>query len=117
MVPAGDGLVQPSPDRPAERESQAGAGDQPGGVLPGEAGEPGGLGDGQLDGGDAARAWLPAARRDGRVAEGYLQVSVAGIVAGRDAAGLVIAVAGCGEGDAAGQRAADGSGPQLGQGR
>jgi hypothetical protein len=31
-----------SPDRPAERKSQAGAGDQPSGVLPGEAGEPGG---------------------------------------------------------------------------
>ena len=46
VMPAGDGLVQPPSDRPAERESQAGAGDQPGGVLPGQAGEPGGLGDG-----------------------------------------------------------------------
>src|SRR3974390_3376313 len=56
VMPAGDGLVQPSPDRPAEREGQAGAGDQSGGVLPGEAGEPGGLGDRQRDGGDARRA-------------------------------------------------------------
>ena len=115
-MPAGDGLVQPSPDRPAEREGQAGAGDQSGGVLPGEAGEPGGLGDGQLDGGDAGRARLPAARRDGRIAEGYLQVSVADIAAGWDGVGMVIAVVGCGEGDAAGQRAPDGGGPQLGQG-
>ena len=115
-MPAGDGLVQPSPDRPAEREGQAGAGDQPGGVLPGEADEPGRLGDGQLDGGDAGRARLPGARRDGRVAEGDLQVGVADIAVGRGAAGMVIAVAGGGEGDAAGQRAPDGGGPQLGQG-
>jgi len=73
-MPAGGGLVQPSPQRPAQREGQASAGDDPGGVLPGEAGEPGGLGDGQFDGGDGGRAGLPAAVRDGRVAEGYLQV-------------------------------------------
>jgi hypothetical protein len=106
-MPAGDGLVQPSSAGPAQREGQAGAGDQPGGVLPGEAGEPGGLGDGQLDGGDAQRARLPAVCRDGRVAEGYQQVSVAGIAAGRDAVGVVLAVADCGQGDAAGQRAPD----------
>src|SRR5262249_49917614 len=115
-MPAGDGLVQPSPEGPAQREGQAGAGDQPGGELPGEAGEPGGLRDGPPDGGDAGRARLPAARRDGRVAEGYLQVSVADVAVGRDAAGMVIALAGGGEGDAAGQRAPDGGGPQLGQG-
>ena len=57
-----------------QREGEADAGDQPGGVLPGEAGEPGGLGDRQLDGGDAGRA---AADRDGRVTEGNQQVSVA----------------------------------------
>jgi hypothetical protein len=34
---------------------------------------------------------LPDAGRDGRVAEGYLQVSVADIAAGRDTAGMVIA--------------------------
>jgi len=65
--------------------------------CPGEAGEPGGLGDGQLDGGDAGWARLPAAGRDGRVAEGYLQVSVANVAVGRDAAGLVIALVGCRE--------------------
>src|SRR6266568_8322633 len=97
----GGGLVQPSPQRPAQREGQAGAADQPCGVLAGEAGEPGGLGNGQLDGGDAGRAGLPAAGRDGRVADGYLQVSVADVaVAGRGAAGIVVAGAGGGEGDA-----------------
>jgi hypothetical protein len=45
VVPAGGGLVQPPAERPAEREGQAGAGDQAGGVLAGEAGEPGGLGE------------------------------------------------------------------------
>ena len=59
-MPAGDGLVQPSPEGPAQREGEAGAGDQPGGVLPGEDGEPGGLGDGQLDGCDAGRGRLAA---------------------------------------------------------
>ena len=108
--------MQLPPERPAEREGQAGAGDQPGGVLPGEAGEPGGLGERQLDGGDPWRAGLPAAIRDGRVAEGYLQVSVADVaVASRGAARMVLAVAG-GEGDAAGQRAADGAGAELGEG-
>src|SRR5712691_3326416 len=117
-MPAGGGLVQPSPQRPAQREGQAGAGDEPGGVLPGEAGEPGGLGDGQFDGGDAGRAGLPAAGRDGRVAEGYLQVSVADVaVAARGAAGMVIAGAGGGQGDGAGQRAPDGGGAELGEGR
>ena len=115
VMPAGDGLVQPSPEGPSQREGQAGAGDQPAGVLPGQASEPGGLGDGQLDGGDAGRARLPAAGRDGRVAEGYLQVSVGDVAVGRGGVRVVIAVAGGREGDAAGQRAADGGGPQLGQ--
>ena len=61
VVPAGNGLVPPSPGGAAQREGEAGAGDQPDGVLPGEAGEPGGLGDRQLDGGDAGRGqgWPP----------------------------------------------------------
>src|SRR6266498_1487295 len=99
-MPAGGGLVQPPPQRPAQREGQAGAADEPGGVLAGEAGEAGeagGLGDGQFDGGDAGRAGLPAA--------------------GRDGAGVVVAGGGGGEGDAAGERAADGGGPELGEGR
>jgi len=70
VVPAGDGLVPPSPDGPVQREGEAGAGDQPGGVLPGQTGKPGGLGDRQPDGGDAGRAGLAAADRDGRVTEG-----------------------------------------------
>src|SRR5260370_28403892 len=111
-MPAGGGRVQPPRERPAEREGQAGAGDQPGGVLPGEAGEPGGLGERQLDGGDPWRAGLPAAIRDGRVAEGYLQVSVADVaVASRGAARMVLAVAGGGGG--AGRPAPpEGAGPQ-----
>jgi len=53
VVPAGDGLVPPSLDGPVQREGESGAGNQPGGVLPGETGEPRGLGDRQLYGGDA----------------------------------------------------------------
>src|SRR5260370_1108735 len=114
--PAGGGLVQPPRERRAAREGRAGAGDQPGGVLPGEAGEPGGLGERQLDGGDPWRAGLPAAIRDGRVAEGYLQVSVADVaVASRGAARMVLAVAG-GGGEAGRQRAPGGAGPELGGG-
>src|SRR3974377_1795857 len=45
VVPAGGGLVPSSPQRPAQREGEPGAGDEPGGVSRGEAGEPGGLGD------------------------------------------------------------------------
>jgi len=70
VVPAGDGLVPPPLEGPAQREGEAGTGDQPGGVLPGESGEPGGLGGRQLDGGDAGRAGLTAADRDRRVTEG-----------------------------------------------
>src|SRR5262249_39942829 len=65
VMPAGGGLVQPSPEGPAKREGKAGAGDQRGGVLPGEDGEPGGFGDGQLDGGDAGRGGLGAAAGEG----------------------------------------------------
>src|SRR5262249_56977995 len=83
VMPAGGGLVQPSPEGPAKREGKAGAGDQRGGVLPGEDGEPGGFGDGQLDGRDAGRAGLAAAAGNGRVAEGDLQGSVADVVVGR----------------------------------
>ena len=114
VVPAGDGLVPPSPDGPVQREGEGGAGDQPGGVLPGETGEPDGLGDRQPDGGDAGRAALAAADRDGRVTEGNQQVSVAdiavvhGVVAG--------VVPGAGELDVAGERVADGGGPELGEG-
>ena len=70
VVPAGDGLVPPSLDGPVQREGEASAGDQPGGVLPGETGEPGGLGDRQPDGGDAGRAGLAAATGTGASSRG-----------------------------------------------
>jgi hypothetical protein len=76
VVPAGGGLVPSPAGGPAQREGEPGAGDQPGGVVRGQAGEPGGLGDRQPDRGDAGRAGLPAAGRDGGVAERDLQVSV-----------------------------------------
>jgi hypothetical protein len=113
VVPAGDGLVSPPLDGPVQREGEAGAGDQPGGVPPGQTGEPGGLGDRQPDGGDAGRAVLPAADRDGRVTEGDQQVSVADIAVVDGAAG---AVPGAGELDVAGERVADGGGPELSEG-
>ena len=113
MVPAGDGLVPPSLDGPVQREGEASAGDQPGGVLPGETGEPGGLGDRQPDGGDAGRAGLAAADRDGRVIEGNQQVSVADIAVVHGVAGVM---PGAGELDVAGEGIADGGGPELGEG-
>jgi hypothetical protein len=89
VVPSGGGLVPPSPGGPAQREGEAGAGNEPCGVLHGEAGEPGGLGDRELDGGDAWRAGLPAADGHGRVAEGNLQVSVADMAVVGDGAAVV----------------------------
>jgi hypothetical protein len=80
VVPPGSGLVSAPPQGPAQVEGEAGAGDQPGGVLPGQAFYAGGLGDGELDGADAGRAGLPAAGGDGRVAERDAQVSVADVV-------------------------------------
>ena len=96
MVPSGGGLVPPSPGGPAQCEAEAGAGDEPGGVLHGEAGEPGGLGDRQLDGGDAWRAGQPAADGHGRVAEGDLQVSVADMAVVHGGAAVVPALGGDG---------------------
>src|SRR5487761_521153 len=117
VVPAGGGLVPPPPGRPAQREGEPGAGDQPCGVVRGQAGEPGGLGDRQPDRGDAGGAGLPAAGRDGGVAERDLQVSVADLViAARRAAAVTSAAGGGGQGDAAGKCAADGGGPELGEG-
>jgi hypothetical protein len=46
-------------------------------VLPGQDGEPDGLGDGQPDRRDAGRAGPAGAVRDGRVAEGDLRLSFA----------------------------------------
>jgi hypothetical protein len=113
VVPAGDGLVPPPLDGPVQREGEAGAGDQPGGGLPGETGQPGGLGDRQPDGGEAGRAGLAAADRDRRVTEGNQQVSVADIAVVHGVAGVV---PGAGELDVAGERVADGGAPELGEG-
>ncbi len=75
MVPPGAGPVAAPPPGPAQGEGEAGAGDQPGGMLPGQAFDAGGLGDGELDRADAGRAGLPAAGGDGCVAERDAQVS------------------------------------------
>ena len=79
VMPPGDGLVAPPAGGPSQREREPGAADQPGGGLGGEPGQPGGLGGGQLDQAGARRARLPAAGRDGRVAEGDAQVSVVSV--------------------------------------
>jgi hypothetical protein len=86
VVPAGADLVAAPPPGPAQAEGKAGAGDQPGGVLAGQAFEPGGLGDGEPDRGDAGRARLAAADGDRSVTEGNHQVSVVHV--------LVLAVSG-----------------------
>ena len=96
-------------------KGEAGAGDEPGGVLPGQAFDAGGLGDGEPDRGDAGRAGLPAAGGNGRVAERDAQVSAAGVAV--VAAAVVAACAGGGrEGDVAAQVVADRCLPQLGDG-
>src|SRR3982074_1687444 len=81
------------------------------------AGKPDGLGDRQLDRGDAGRAGLAAADRDGRVAEGNQQVSICDSGVVRGVAGVLPAAGeGGGRGWAAGYGAADGGGLELGQG-
>ena len=102
---------------------EAGTGDEPGGVLPGEADQAGGLGDRQLDRADAGRAGLPGQGGDGRIPEGYEQVSVTDlllvIVFLLVIAGLAVVVvggSGCGRGrDVAAQAVADGDFPELGK--
>src|SRR5260370_40044329 len=76
MVPAGGGLVAPGAGGPAQGEGEPGPGDDPGGMLPGQAGQPRGLGNREPDGGDSGRARQPAAGGYRRVAEGDQQVSV-----------------------------------------
>ena len=75
MVPAGAGLVAPAPAGPPQVEGEAGVADEAGGVLPGQACQAGGLGDGELDRGDAGRAGLAGPGGDRRVAEGDAQFS------------------------------------------
>ncbi len=105
-----------SPAGPAQVEGEAGAGDEPGGVVPGQAFDAGGLGDGEPDRGDAGRAGLPGPGGDGRVAERDAQVSAADVVLAAGAVVTARAGGGAGEGDVAAQVVADGGLPQLGQG-
>src|SRR5690348_8964725 len=115
-MPSCGSLVPASSQRPAQSECQAGAGYQPSGVVPGEAGEPGGLGDGQLDGGDTGRqGWPPragtgASPRGIRRSASLISSSLSVVPRSWSPAG------GDGESDAAGKRAADGGGPELGGG-
>src|SRR5271166_4298435 len=86
--------------------------DEPGGVLAGEAGQPGGLGDGEPDRADAGRAGLPGPGGDGRVAEGDAQVSAADLLLFFL---LLLPGAGEREGDVAAQGVADGGTAELGE--
>jgi hypothetical protein len=115
VVPPGAGLVAAPPAGPAQAEGEAGAGDEPGGVLPGQAFDAGGLGDGEPDRGDAGRAGLSAAGGDGSVPErdAWVSADVVAVVTV-----IVAACAGGGvrEGDVAAQVVADSCLPQLRQG-
>src|SRR6266849_1527937 len=119
-MPAGGGLVAAPPGGPAQGEGEPGAGDEPAGVVGGEAGQPGGLGDREPDESDLAGAGLAAAGGNRRVAEGNHQVSVvrAGVVvcvpAGAGAGFAVIG--GGGKGDLAVQGGTDGDVAELGEG-
>ena len=86
-------------------------------MLPGQAFDAGGLGDGEPDRGDAGRAGLPAAGGDGRVTERDAQVSAADVVLAVCRVAVVAGDAGGGgQGDGAGECAPDGGGPELGEG-
>jgi hypothetical protein len=121
VVPAGGGLVASSAGGPAQGEGEPGAGDEPGGVLLCQAGQPGGLGDRQLDRADLARAGLAAAGGHRRVAEGNHQVSVGNVVV--VVAGVAVLTVSCaltcgdrGQGDDGVQGVADGDVAELGEG-
>src|SRR5271166_2545614 len=116
VVPSGAGLVAAPPPGPAQVEGEAGAGDEPGGVLAGEAGQPGGLGDGEPDRADAGRARLPGPGGDGRVAERDAQVSTADLLLFFLLFLLLLLGAGGREGDVAAQGVADGGVAELGEG-
>jgi hypothetical protein len=108
--------VAPSAGGPAQGEGEPGAGDQPGGCLRGQAGQPRGLGDRQPDGAEAGRAGLPAADGHRRVAEGNPQVGVVDVIAAvRGGAVAGSGVCG-GELDVAAQGVADGGLAELGEG-
>lgn len=78
-VSTGDGPVPPPTGGPVEREGDPGAADQPHDELPGKAGQPGGLGDGQVDGAEAGRAGLAPSGRAPRIAEENQQVSITSV--------------------------------------
>jgi len=82
VVRPGGGLVPPAPGGPAQPERQACRGEQPGRPVGGQGGEPGGLGDRQLDQAGPVRAGLAGVGGDGRVAEGDAQVSVVHVSVG-----------------------------------
>jgi hypothetical protein len=79
VVPPGGGLVPPAPGGPAQLEGKLGWGEEPCCPVGGQAGEPGGLGDRELDQARLARAGLAGVCGDGRVAERYAQVSVVNV--------------------------------------
>jgi hypothetical protein len=85
-------------------------------MLPGQAFDAGGLGDGELDRADTGRAGLPAADGDGRVAERDAQVSAADVVLAVAAVVIAAADGGVREGSVAAQVVADRCLPHLRQG-
>ena len=88
VVPAGDGLVAPRQADQRSANARRARVISPAASLPGQAGQPGGLGDGQLDGarpgGRAGRGRPAQARRgeDKRGQGGNASVGVAAAVAG-----------------------------------
>src|SRR5574340_906348 len=98
-------------------EGEAGAGEEPGFPVAGQALDAGGLGGRQLDRGDTGRAWLAAPDWHWRAVGIEAQVSGAGsgLAAGR---GGVLADGGHGgrEGGGTGEGGADSGGPELGEG-
>ena len=118
-MPAGGGLVAAPPGGPAQGEGEPGAGDEPAGVVRGEAGQPGGLGDREPDESDLAGAGLAAAGGNRRVAEGNHQVSVVRAVVvcvPAGAGGGFAVIGGGGKDDLTMQGGADGDVAELGEG-
>jgi hypothetical protein len=115
VVPAGCGLVAAPPGGPAQREGEPGAGDQPGERLACQAGQPGGLGDGQPDRCDPGRARLAAAGGDGTSPRGISR-SASSTSSSWPFAGDAWAVSWGGQGDVAAQGVADGRVAELGEG-
>ena len=117
VVPAGAGLVASAPCGPAEMEGEAGAADEAGFPVAGEAVDAGGLGGRQRDRGDAGRAGLAAEVGQRRGPGAELQVSaIGGRLAGDRLAG---GRPGGGRGRqdcGSGERGLDRGGAQLGEG-